>query len=127
MTGVDVAAVGTTRILQITVRSPSPQVAARAATLYATTFREYRRDAGDRRARFARADPRGTHGGGEADRPTSSRTQIARAQADKASAGEIQSIRTQRDAAATNFVLLQQKTEQARSMRRCATAACRSW
>lgn len=112
VSGVSVSNVGATRILQITVRSPSPATAAKAATLYATTYRDYRRtQAIEELVSLSRT---------LADKTAQAKNQVdeldsqlARAQANKASAAEVQSIKSQRDAAATNYQIFQQKTDQA--------------
>ncbi|HVE95126.1 MAG TPA: polysaccharide biosynthesis tyrosine autokinase [Acidimicrobiales bacterium] len=112
VTGVKVAGVGTTRILQITVRSPDPKIAAQAATLYATTYRDFKRtEAIDElvtlSTKLAEKTAQAKNQVDELD------AQLARAQAGRASPAEVQSIKIQRDAAATSFVLNQQKTDQA--------------
>ncbi len=112
VTGVSAAGVGVTRVLDVTVRATSPTVAAKAATLYAEIYTQQRRDeaiadgialsqtliqkTADAKARVDDLD-----------------AQIARATANKASAAEIAGLKLQRDAAATNFVIYQQKADQA--------------
>ena len=109
---VDVASVGTTRILKITVRSPDPKVAARAATLYATTYRDFRRaeaieELVSLSKKLAETAAQAKNQVDELD------AQLARAQAGRANPAEVQSIKIQRDAEATSFLLYQQKTDQA--------------
>ena len=112
VTGVSAAGVGDTRILQITVRATSPEVAAKAATLYATVYQEQRRDqaitdivnlSSKLSDKVAQAKQQAEDLEGE----------IARATASKAAASEIQGLRIQRDAAQTAYVLYQQKADQA--------------
>ncbi|MEY2467634.1 MAG: tyrosine-protein kinase [Actinomycetota bacterium] len=111
VTGVSAVGVGDTRVLQITVKATSAGVAARAATLYATVYQEQRRDQAitDIVNLSSKLGERTAQAKKQAE---DFDDEIARATANKASAGEIQSLRVQRDAAQTSYVLYQQKADQ---------------
>ncbi|MDP1793732.1 MAG: polysaccharide biosynthesis tyrosine autokinase [Acidimicrobiales bacterium] len=112
VTGVTASGIGTTRVLDVTVRATSPAVAAEAATAYAEVYTQQRRDQ-------AIADVVGlSQKLAEKTVETKQKiqdleSQITRAQANRASTSEIEGLRLQRDAAATTFVLYQQKADQA--------------
>ncbi len=104
--------VGTTRILQITVRATSPEVAAKAATLYATTYQEQRR--ADAIAEIIGLSTKLSEATAQAKQKAEDLDgQLARATANKASASEIQGLKLQRDAAQTGYISYQQKADQA--------------
>lgn len=112
VTGVSSAGIGTTRVLQITVRATSPEVAARAATLYAEVYTQYRRDQAI--ATVVELSQTLAEKTAEAKQKVQDlEAQLARASSSRASASELEGLRLQRDAAATNFVLYQQKADQA--------------
>lgn len=112
VTGVSAAGIGTTRVLQITVRATSPEVAARAATLYATTYAQQRRDESiaDTIALSTKLSEKTSEAKAKAE---DLEAQLAQATANKASASELSGIKIQRDAAETSYVLYQQKADQA--------------
>ena len=112
VTGVSAAGVGNTRVLQISVRATSPAVAAKAATLYATVYQEQRRDQTiadivSLSAKLADKTAQAKQQAADLD------DQLTRATANKASAADIQSLRVQRDAAQSAYVVYQQKADQA--------------
>lgn len=98
-----------TRVIVITTRATSPEVAASSATAYAQVFSESRRDQAIENAL-------------ELSRKLEERTVVAKAQLDELEAklaraagqpAEQQSLRQQRDVAATNYTSLRQKVDQA--------------
>lgn len=112
VTGVAAGGIGTTRVLDVTVKATSPQVAARAATLYVEVYTQQRRDQAI--ANVVQVSQKLTEKTAEAKQKVADfEGQLARAQANKASASEIESIKLQRDAAATNYLLYLQKADQA--------------
>ncbi len=112
VTGVSAEGIGTTRVLQITVKATSPTVAATAATLYATTYAEQRR-AESIAASVALSTKLSEATTAAKQRVQSLDADLARAVANKAPASEQQNIKLQRDAAETSYVLTQQKADQA--------------
>lgn len=112
VTGVSAAGIGTTRVLDVTVRATSPQIAAKAATLYAEVYTQQRRDQAI--ADVVGVSQKLTEKTAEAKQKVSDFDgQIARAISNRASATELESLRLQRDAAATNYLLYLQKADQA--------------
>lgn len=112
VSSVTAAGIGSTRVLQITVKATSPAIAAKAATLYAETYQQQRRD--EAIADVISLSTKLAEKTAEAkQRAEDLEGQLSRAVANKASASEIQGIRIQRDAAATSYVLYQQKADQA--------------
>ncbi|MEY2399687.1 MAG: tyrosine-protein kinase [Actinomycetota bacterium] len=112
VTRVTAAGVGTTRVLQITVKATSPAVAAKAATLYAQTYAEQRRDEAASES-IALATKLQEKTGEAKQKVDALDADIAQATANKASASELSSLKLQRDAAQTSYILTQQKADQA--------------
>lgn len=110
VTDVDAKGVANTRVLEITVKATSPQIAAKTATLYATTYQQQRREeaiseainlsaklqetAAETKRKVDTLDGQLTNPGGR-------------------SANELSSLRIQRDAAQTAYILYQQKADEA--------------
>ena len=112
VTGVEAHGVGTTRVLETCVRATSPTVAGQAATLYAETYQQQKRD--ESIAQSVAISSQLTEKTTEAKQKVDDLdAQIARAAVNKASASELDSLRLQRDAAQTAYILYQQKADQA--------------
>ena len=110
--GVSAAGIGNTRVLQISVRATSAAVAAKAATLYATVYQEQRRD--QRIADIVGLSAKLADKTAQAKQQAADLDdQLARATANKASASDIQSLKVQRDAAQSAYIVYQQKADQA--------------
>ncbi len=112
VTGVSASGIGVTRVLAVTVTATSPKVAAEAATLYAQVYKEQRRDQAIAEV-VALSQKLGEKTAEAKQKTQDLDAQLSRAQATKASTSEIEGIKLQRDAAATNYVLYQQKADQA--------------
>ena len=112
VTGVTAAGIGDTRVLQITVRATSAEVAAKAATLYATTYQEQKR--ASTIAEIVSLSSTLAEKVSQAKQQTDDLDdEIARATANKAPATELQSLKAQRDASQTLYISYQQKADQA--------------
>jgi non-specific protein-tyrosine kinase len=112
VTDVSAGGIGTTRVLNVTVKATSPTVAAKAATLYAEVYTQQRRDAAIAEG-VALSQKLAEKTAEAKNKVDDLESQLARAQANKSSASEVQGLKLQRDAAATNYVIYQQKAEQA--------------
>lgn len=110
--GVSAVAVEGTRIINITVKAASPRVAAKAATTYAETFRDVRRDQAVENALDLgkRLASRTAQARAELDEYDA---RLAAAVAQKQPATDQQVLRQQRDAALASYLSLQQRAEQA--------------
>ena len=112
VTDVEAHGVGNTRVLEITVRATSPEVAAKTATLYAETYQEQRRD--EAIAEAIRTSSALSQQTAQARQKVEDlETALTRASARNAPASEIQSLKLQRDAAQTDYIVYQQKAGQA--------------
>jgi polysaccharide biosynthesis transport protein len=112
VTGVAAHGVGTTRVLQVCVKATSPRVSAKAATLYAETYQQQRRD--EAIAEAVKASTTLSQKTAEARQKVEELdAQLTQATARKASAAELQSLRLQRDAAQTDYIIYQQRAGQA--------------
>ena len=112
VTDVSAAGIGSTRVLEVTVHATSARVAARAATLYGETYVQQRRDQAI--ADVVAVSQKLAEKTAEAKQKVNDfEGQIARAQSNRAGASDIDSLKLQRDAAATNYLLYLQKADQA--------------
>jgi capsular exopolysaccharide synthesis family protein len=111
VTKVEAHGIGTTRVIQVTVHATSPTIAAKTATLYAETYQQQRRDEA-----IANAVAIGTVLAQKTAEAKSKvedlEAQVARAGSSKASAAEVESLKVQRDAAQTNYLVYQQRADQ---------------
>jgi capsular exopolysaccharide synthesis family protein len=112
VTSVTADPIASTRVLRINVKATSAEVAAKAATLYAETFQQQRRDESIENS--VKTSERLSQLTAEARQKFEDLdAQFARAQASRASASELQVIKLQRDAAQTDYILYQQRAGQA--------------
>ncbi|HVT76877.1 MAG TPA: polysaccharide biosynthesis tyrosine autokinase [Acidimicrobiales bacterium] len=112
VTDVQAHGVGQTRVLEVTVHATSPTVAARAATAYAETYQQQKRDEAIRQS--VQISTELSQKTAEAQQKVQDlEAQIARATAAKASAAELEGLKIQRDAAQTSYIVYQQKADQA--------------
>lgn len=112
VTGVAAKGVGTTRVLQITVHATSPEIAARAATAYAETYQEQRREEAIADA-VAISTTLSRETAESKQKVEDLEGALARAAANRAPASEVQSLKLQRDAVQTDYIIYQQRAGQA--------------
>mgnify|MGYP001568024968 CR=1 FL=1 len=112
VTGVTASGIGTTRVLDVTVKATSAAIAAEAATAYAEVYTQQRRDQAIAEV-VALSQKLAEKTVETKQKVQDFESQISRAQASRASVSELEGLRLQRDAAATTYVIYQQKADQA--------------
>jgi polysaccharide biosynthesis transport protein len=112
VTDVEAHGVGTTRVLEITVKATSAEIAAKTATLYATTYQDQRRE--EAIAEAVRISTTLSERTAESKQKVEDlEAEILRATANRASPAELQGLKLQRDAAQTAYIVYQQRADEA--------------
>jgi non-specific protein-tyrosine kinase len=112
VTDVQAHGIGSTRVLEVTVKATSPTIAAKAATLYATTYQEQRREQAIQES-VTLSTKLGQKIAELKQKVQALDAQLATATAKNGSSAEVESIKLQRDAAQANYISYQSKADEA--------------